>query len=133
MTYRQAVEVLLGFTDYEKLPSFLYSPADFDLGRMGGLMARLGDPHLAIPTVHVAGTKGKGSTAAMVAWGLAFSGYRTGLYTSPHLHHIRERIRVDGRPISPKAFALGLGRLRRMIEGLDYRDKLTTFELLTAL
>src|SRR3990172_3369668 len=116
MTYREAVEFLLGFTDYEKLPSFLYSPADFDLGRMRGVMARLGDPHLALPTVHIAGTKGKGSTAAMVAWGLAFSGYRTGLYTSPHLHHIRERIRtltpeklrfsggprIHGRPLSPR-------------------------------
>ncbi|MFH1482897.1 MAG: folylpolyglutamate synthase/dihydrofolate synthase family protein [Chloroflexota bacterium] len=133
MTYRQAVEFLLGFTDYEKLPSFLYSPADFDLGRMRGLMARLGDPHRALPTVHIAGTKGKGSTAAMVAWGLAFSGYRTGLYTSPHLHHIRERIRVDGRPISPRNFSLGVGRLKVAIEGMEYRDKLTTFELLTAL
>jgi len=133
MTYREAVEFLLGFTDYEKLPSFLYSPADFDLRRMRGLMARLGDPHRALPTVHIAGTKGKGSTAAMVAWGLTFSGYRVGLYTSPHLHHIRERLRVDGRPISPRAFALGVGRLRGVIEGLDYRDRLTTFELLTAL
>ena len=133
MTYREAVEFLLGFTDYEKLPSFLYSPADFDLGRMRGLMARLGDPQRTVPTVHIAGTKGKGSTAAMVAWGLASSGYRTGLYTSPHLHHIRERIMVDGRPLSPRAFALGVGRVRGAMEGLDYKDKLTTFELLTAL
>jgi dihydrofolate synthase/folylpolyglutamate synthase len=133
MNYREAVEFVLSFTDYEKLPSFLYSPADFDLARMRGLMARLGDPHRAIPTVHIAGTKGKGSTAAIVASALTSSGYRAGLYTSPHLHHIRERLKVDGRPISPRAFALGVGRLRGAIEGLDYKDKLTTFELLTAL
>ena len=133
MTYREAVEFILSFTDYEKIPSFLYSPADFDLARMRGLMARLGDPHRGVPTVHIAGTKGKGSTAAMVAWGLTSSGYGTGLYTSPHLHDIRERIMVDGRPISPGSFALAVGRLKRAAEGLDYKDKLTTFELLTAL
>jgi dihydrofolate synthase/folylpolyglutamate synthase len=65
---------------------------------MRELLARLGDPHYDLPVVHIAGTKGKGSTAAMTAAVLSAAGYRTGLYTSPHLDRIEERISVDGRP-----------------------------------
>ena len=66
---------------------------------MRSLLGRLGDPHLGRGTVHVAGSKGKGSTAAMIASVLRASGQTTGLYTSPHLHRFVERIAVDGEPI----------------------------------
>lgn len=65
------------------------------------LLSDAGDPHLAYPTIHIAGTNGKGSTAAMVSSVLKSSGLRVGLYTSPHLRHFSERIRVDGRPVDP--------------------------------
>ncbi len=69
------------------------------------LLERLGDPHREYPTVLVAGTNGKGSTARFLASILHHGGYRTGLYTSPHLVDLRERISVDGRLISEGEFA----------------------------
>lgn len=75
------------------------------LRRVRALLARLGDPHRALPTVLVAGTKGKGSTAAMMASVLQAAGYRVGLYTKPHLVEYRERFRVDGEMIPPEALA----------------------------
>ena len=68
---------------------------------MKELLARLGDPHLQMPVVHVAGTKGKGSTAAMIGSVLSAAGYRTGLFTSPHIERLEERIAIDGCPCSP--------------------------------
>ncbi|HSG29690.1 MAG TPA: hypothetical protein VLA34_14515, partial [Candidatus Krumholzibacterium sp.] len=63
------------------------------------LLSGLGNPHNDYPVIHVAGTNGKGSTASMIAAALSAAGYRTGLYTSPHLIDFRERIRVNGRKI----------------------------------
>ena len=94
--YRQALDYILSFADYERMSR---SAVVFDLGRMEALLDRLGRPHLAARSVHIAGTKGKGSTSAMIASVLTASGYRTGLYTSPHLHTMRERIQVDGQPV----------------------------------
>ncbi len=77
----------------------------YDLGRMEALLARLGSPHLAVPTVHVAGTKGKGSVSAICDSVLHAAGHRTGFYSSPHLHTFRERIRRDTQPIGEAQFA----------------------------
>ena len=77
-------------------------PAELRLGRMRRLLRRLGDPQDALRIVHVAGTKGKGSTAAMIAAALSASGVRTGLFCSPHLHRLEERFRVDGGEASPE-------------------------------
>lgn len=77
------------------------SPPSLD--RMRALLARLGNPHVGLPVVHVGGTAGKGSTATMVAALLGASGHRVGLHTKPHLAHVHERIRVDGTPISDDA------------------------------
>jgi dihydrofolate synthase/folylpolyglutamate synthase len=93
-----------GLINYEQRPP---APDDLRLEPMRRLLARLGDPHRRLRVVHVAGTKGKGSTAAMLAAILRQSGYRTGLFTSPHLCRVEERFQVDGRPITaPELTAL---------------------------
>ncbi len=136
MNYQAALQYILSFTDYERSPGVVYSPANFDLRRMDELLERLGAPHLGARSVHIAGSKGKGSTAAMIAAGLRAAGYRTGLFTSPHLHTLRERIAVDGEPIAEEELASLVERLRPDIDAV-HRDsaygKLTTFEILTAL
>ena len=133
--YQQALDYLYSFVDYETG----HRPRDaagYDLRRMEELLARLGKPHLAAKTVHIAGTKGKGSTAAMIASALVAAGYKTGLYTSPHLSDLRERIRVDGELISEAELANLVDRLKPEVEAVNRRaayGQLTTFELLTAL
>lgn len=81
------------------------------LDRVERALARLGDPHLAIPCVHVAGSNGKGSTCAMLESIARAAGKRTGLYTSPHLVRFAERIRFDGEPIADDAFDAALARV----------------------
>jgi len=130
MTYREAIEYLHSLTDYEKRRIERYSPETLDLSRIERLLGLLGDPHRAYPTVHIAGTKGKGSTAAMVESVLRAAGYRTGLYTSPHLHTFRERIRVCGEPISKERVVSLVEQLRPLIEQVP---KTTTFEAITAM
>ena len=136
MNYREAIKFILSFTDYEKLPASSYSAANFDLRRVEELLHRLGDPHLGLRTVHIAGTKGKGSTAAMMASSLTAAGHRTGLYTSPHLHTFRERIQIDGVMITEDEFASTADAIKPHVEATNSQatfGKLTTFEVLTAL
>jgi len=135
MDYQQAVGYIFGYTDYEKVP-MPHDPAFYDLRRVDELMAQLGNPHRGARSVHIAGTNGKGSTAAMVASALTVSGYTTGLYTSPHLLTWRERIRVDGELISEAEFTALVERVKPEVEAVNSRatyGELTTFELLTAL
>ena len=135
MNYKQAEEYLFGYTDYEKMP-MPHDPAFYDLRRVEELLLRLGNPHLAAKSVHIAGTKGKGSVAAMIASALAAAGYTTGLYTSPHLHTWRERMRVNGELISEAEFVNLVARLKPEVEAVNRKatyGRLTTFELLTAL
>ena len=136
MDYKSALEYILGLTNFEKSLKDLYSPGNVDLERVRVLLAGLGSPHFGPGIVHVAGTKGKGSTAAMVASVLRASGHKTGLYTSPHLHTFRERIRVDDRIISPQEFADELAEIRPVAEEINRKaryGRLTTFEVLTVL
>ncbi|MFC1965127.1 bifunctional folylpolyglutamate synthase/dihydrofolate synthase [Chloroflexota bacterium] len=133
MNYQAALDYILTFADYERLPR---SAVVFDLRRMESLLERLGNPQEAARSVHVAGTKGKGSTAAMIASILTQAGYRTGLYTSPHLLSFTERIQVDGRPIAEGAFASLTEVLKPEVEAVNLVGafgELTTYELLTAL
>ena len=104
MDYPGALHRLLQLVDTERMVSPSRERVRYDLRRMGALLSRLGDPHMGIPTVHIAGTKGKGSTAAMCASVLSQQGYRTGLFTSPHMHTFRERIRLDGIPVAEGEF-----------------------------
>jgi len=133
MNYSAAVDFILERADYERWPGYAYANR-FDLRRMEDLLRRLGDPHLSARSVHIAGSKGKGSTAAMIAAALRAAGHKTGLYTSPHLLTVRERINVDGNPILKRELADVVARLRPHAEEMD-RDRtygeLTTFELLT--
>lgn len=136
MNYHEAINYILSFTDYEKLPASLYMADSFDLRRMAELLKRLGNPHLASPAIHIAGTKGKGSTAAMIASALSAAGYRNGLYTSPHLHTFRERITIDGEMISEEEFSALVERLQPEIDEVNRHHnygEITTFEILTAL
>ncbi|MBN2076672.1 MAG: bifunctional folylpolyglutamate synthase/dihydrofolate synthase [Dehalococcoidales bacterium] len=134
-TYQQALDYLYSFIDYESMPR----PRDaehYDLRRMDELLERLGNPHLKARTVHIAGTKGKGSVAAMIASVLTNSGYRTGLYTSPHLHTFNERIRVNGVLITDEEIATLVKKMQPEEEAVDKKStygKLTTFELITVL
>jgi dihydrofolate synthase / folylpolyglutamate synthase len=105
------------------------------LHRTCAMMQALGNPHYGFPSIHVAGTNGKGSVAAMAESILRHAGHVTGLYTSPHLVRIEERIRINGRPIAPQAFAALATRIRRTEATLlrkQVLDRLlTTFEFLT--
>ena len=94
-------------------------PQDFKLYNIRALLARVGDPHLACPVIHVAGTKGKGSVATMSANILTASGRKTGLFTSPHLQRINQRIVVDGLPISDDDFEAVLAELDPQIVVMD--------------
>jgi dihydrofolate synthase/folylpolyglutamate synthase len=133
MDYQESLEYLMRFADYERLPR---SGIVWDIKRIERLVKRVGDAQNAARTVHVAGTKGKGSTAAMIAAILKQAGYRTGLYTSPHLLSFTERIRVDGRPIAEADWARLVEVLRPHVEAenaLGDLGELTTFEILTAM
>jgi len=135
MAYQQAIDYLSSYTDYEKV-GMPHDPALYDLRRVVELLAQLGNPHLKARSVHITGTNGKGSTAAMLASVLTTSGYTTGLYTSPHLHTWRERIRVDGELISEEELVSVVEKLKPEVEAVNRRDtygQLTTFEILTAL
>ncbi len=135
MDYQQAEEYILSFTDYEKIPGIAYTSANYDLRRMEKLLQPLGNPHLGTKTVHVAGTKGKGSTAAMISQTLIAAGYRTGLFTSPHLHTLRERIRINGVMIPEADFAAIVTEIKPVVESVNKQaafGELTTFEILTA-
>lgn len=114
----------------------LAAPAlKYDLDRMRELARRLGLPAGGAPVVHVAGTKGKGSVAAMVSNALRAQGLRTGLYTSPHLHTFRERIRIDGAPLAEDAFAAAAAAVWPAVEEMASgpSGSPTTFEALTAM
>jgi dihydrofolate synthase/folylpolyglutamate synthase len=144
MDYRSALHFLLSLSDWERLsaaPGTLplvqtREAARFNLERVRSLLARLDNPHLGRNTIHIAGSKGKGSVAAMIASVLHAAEVRTGLYTSPHLHRMTERIAVDGEPISPDDFGRLTEPLRDAVEAenADGRHgQTTTFEALTAL
>ena len=133
--YQEALDYIYSFVDYERQPR----PRDavhYDLRRMDELFARVGNPHLKARTVHITGSKGKGSTAAMIASALTASGYATGLYTSPHLHIFNERMRVNDKLIADQEVVTLVERLKPEVTAVNEKatyGKLTTFEIITAL
>ncbi len=133
MDYKAAVAYMLSFADFERSGRFQERP---DVAPMLALLRRLGDPHLGQPTVHVAGSKGKGSVSAMVESILRASGLRTALFTSPHLHDFTERVRIDGEPISQETFARLIDEVRPAVEETQAslgERRFVTFDVLTAL
>ncbi len=128
--YQVALDYLYSFVDFSLTKSSRYSAENFDLGRMHDLVARLGYPHRRYPIIHIAGTKGKGSVAALCQSALTEAGYRVGLYTSPHLHDYAERMQVDGVPIPHNSLVDLLDEIKPVIGTIP---ELTTFEITTAL
>jgi dihydrofolate synthase/folylpolyglutamate synthase len=136
MNYEESVRTLLSLGRELASPQHAHVQK-FGLENVSTLAAALGNPHRAAPCVHIAGTNGKGSTAAMLDSILRTSGLRTGLYTSPHLVRINERIRICGKDISDREFAAAWTRVQATIEALLAAGKLaahpTYFESITAL
>ncbi len=128
--YRDALRWLYAFATFEHKPADAYRASKHNLDRMRALLARLGNPHEKFRSVHIAGTKGKGSTAALCDSILRAAGIQTGLYTSPHLHTFCERIRVNGALIPRAAVVEGVERLRAIQP--EFPD-VVVFELITAL
>lgn len=134
MDYPEAIDYLLSFTDLERGVQRSNNPAQ-SVASVRSLLARLNDPQLGRPVVHVTGSKGKGSTAAMVEGILRRHGYSTSLFSSPHLHEYTERIAIDGEPVSPAEFAAGLEAIRPAVEAeqASVHGNVSTFGVLTAL
>ena len=128
--YQAALDYLYSFIDYSLTRGFQFTPEKFNLGRMVDLLKLLGDPHLQYPIIHVAGTKGKGSTSAMIASVLRFSGYQVGFYTSPHLQDYRERIQVNGEAITREELVQLIEEVKPAVAQVP---ELTTFEITTAI
>src|SRR4029077_15968953 len=136
MNYDAAVRYLLSLGRELAAPTQA-AAAKFDLENIGVLAERLGRPDRAYPSAHIAGTNGKGSTAAFLESILRRAGFRTGLNTSPHLEKINERIRVNGEEISDDAFAETFTRIQALNEELlataKFRAHPTYFECVTAM
>lgn len=131
--YQAALDYIYSFINYESKMPPTPQHARFNLGRMHWLLRELGDPHTQFRSVVVAGTKGKGSTSAMLESILRAAGYRTGLFSSPHLHSWRERIQID-RQLIPQADVIAyVERLKPLVARLGELGPPTVFELATAL
>jgi len=123
--YEEAHDFLYSFVDYERDSKWKYDNIYFDLSRVEKFLRILGNPHKKGWFVHVAGTNGKGSVAAMIASVLTQSGFKTGLYTSPHLVTFRERIKIDAKMISKNDVVDGVQHIKtaaKQIEGLTFFD-----------
>ncbi len=133
MTYDEAISFWYGRINYEVRSA---GPLDLKLERMRALLRRLGDPQDRVRLVHVTGTKGKGSTCAMLASVLRATGYRVGLFTSPHLEHVEERIQVNGVPVSRAELVACMGEVAPAVRAMEAEAGLpspTFFEIGTAL
>jgi dihydrofolate synthase/folylpolyglutamate synthase len=131
-TYEEALDYLYSFVDYSRARADTYSAEAFDLRRMVDFMRALGDPQDRYPTVHVTGTKGKGSVSAICASVLHAAGYRVGFYTSPHLQDFCERAQVNGELI-PRATVIEIVEEMKAQVEAGVAPGITTFELTTAL
>jgi dihydrofolate synthase/folylpolyglutamate synthase len=137
----RALDWLMGRINYERTAAVPYNQRQLKLDRMRQLLVRLGQPDAGMKIVHVAGTKGKGSTSAMIAAMLTAAGYRTGVFSSPHLERIEERFAVDGKPCTAEELVVLMDRLRPVVEQMDDESRCdgepldgpTYFEVTTAM
>ena len=136
-TRDEAIEYLFARIDYERKVHVPYSERNFKLDRMRDLARRLGNPQQKLEIIHIAGTKGKGSTSTMLASVLTANGYRTGLFTSPHLQRLEERIKIDEQPIPAEDFTSIVRRLIPILQSMESEDSIdnrpTFFEIVTAI
>jgi dihydrofolate synthase/folylpolyglutamate synthase len=133
--YQEAIRFLFDRINFEKGMQQPYTKQYYRLNRMRRLLAELDDPHLRCPVIHIAGTKGKGSTAWLLAEMLRRSGFRTGRYTSPHLIHLEERFAVDQINPTPNEMVAMVEELRKAVDRMSHTEgeSPTFFELTTAL
>src|ERR1019366_9193389 len=129
MTYEEAIQFWFGRVNYEQKSPHV---GDFKLDRMRHLLELLGNPHDGLRIVHIAGSKGKGSTSAMLASILQHEGYSVGLFTSPHLVAVEERIQIDQAPIGRDDLA---GLMQEIVAFAPpaFLQELTFFEIGPAL
>jgi dihydrofolate synthase / folylpolyglutamate synthase len=132
-TYDEAIKYLFNRTNYEQEKHLRYNVDTFNLKRMEQLLSLVGNPQAKVDTVHIAGTKGKGSTATMLANMLEANGYKVGLYTSPHVVDLHERIAVNSELISRTAMLGLLNRIYKAVETVSKTSNPTFFEIMTAL
>lgn len=133
-TYEQAMQYLFTRTDYEKQQKLRYNVTTFDLNRISELFKAVGDVHKKVKTVHIAGSKGKGSTATMLARMMEANGYKVGLYTSPHVSTLHERIAVNSQMITRKEMASLMNRIHAPVEKMAAHNNTPTFfEIMTVL
>ena len=130
MDHLEALDHLSSLINYEVTPR-AGAIEKLSLDPMRELMGALGDPHRAYPVIHITGTNGKGSTARMIESILNAVGLRVGLYTSPHMHSPRERIRLVAETIDEECFGLAIGDIAR-VEEIQGLGPLTWFETVTA-
>ena len=128
--YQETLDYLYSYIDFSLQKTSRYSPERFDLDRMREFMAALGNPQNEYKILHIAGTKGKGSVAALCASAIQQSGLKAGLYTSPHLQDYAERIQVDGIPIPHVDLSALVEEIKPIITA---SPEITTFEITTAL
>ncbi|PKO05601.1 MAG: bifunctional folylpolyglutamate synthase/dihydrofolate synthase [Chloroflexi bacterium HGW-Chloroflexi-3] len=128
--YQEALDYLYTFIDYSMTRNMRYTEDKFNLNRMHKFMELFDNPHKKYPVIHVAGTKGKGSTSALIAHALYEEGYKVGFYTSPHLHDFCERIQVDFIPMKHEEMVAIVDEMRSKI---PFVAEITTFELMTAM
>ena len=135
MDYKSALAYIEQFIDYERSPDFARQARFYNLNRITHLLDLLGNPHERLKVIHVAGSKGKGSTAAIIASVLTHAGYKTGLYTSPHLITPRERCRIDNELISESEVAYYIDKLKPAIETVSDSEfgRVSFFEIYTTL
>ena len=130
-TYPLCLRWLHDRTDYEKIRNVQYSDNAFKLDRMRKLLGLIGNPQDEVKTVHVAGTVGKGSTVAMIASMMRECGYTVGEFVSPHLVDVRERVVVNGKPISKNDFTDLIRKVAKAT--LKLNEQPTFFEVMTAI
>lgn len=130
-SYAAALRYLNGLTNHERMTRVGYNSRNFNLTRMGRLLTGLDNPHRQLRCVHIAGTKGKGSTAIMLASMLSHAGLKTGLYVSPHMVDVRERIQINGQMIPEHDLTRLLNKLAGVVRKMP-GDAPTYFEILTA-
>ena len=130
ISYQEALDYIFSFVDYSRTHQANLSPENFDLSRMVDFLDLLGTPHKKFPSLHIAGSKGKGSVSAFCASVLQAAGFKVGLYTSPHLKDFEERMQINQVPIPRNTLAEYVEEIKPAVESVP---KLTTFEIMTGL